>query len=194
MDIISSAGMEMRDYPTLIEAVRPLNIPVHIATGATRGALFDTVKKLYQIDDLPAHVHVEKKSLFDLRALYARSRFVVIPLLPTDTDNGITVMLEAMAMGKTVICSKVEGQTDVLQDGITGVFVPQGDPVALREAIEDLWNSPGRCKIMGDAAREYLLEHHRFEQFIDNIVQEVIALGRVPEPYIQPKTMEEVLI
>ena len=34
------------------------------------------------------------------------SLFVVMPLLESDTDNGITVILEAMAMGKTVICSR----------------------------------------------------------------------------------------
>lgn len=175
IDIISAAGMEMRDYPTLIEAIRPLNIPCHIATGTSRGALFETVKKLYEIDDLPAHVLVEKKSYTDLRAMYARSKFVVIPLLETDTDNGITVMLEAMAMGKTVICTRVEGQKDVLQDGVTGLYVPQGDPEALRKSIVTLWESPERCKVMGAAAREHVLKHHNIELFTDAIANEIYS-------------------
>lgn len=116
-DMISSAGMEMRDYPTLIEALRPLDIPCHIAaTKAARGQTYDTVKKLYGKDDIGSNVTIGSKSYYELRELYARSRFVVVPLLPTDTDNGLTSILEAMAMGKPVICSKVEGQVNVIQD------------------------------------------------------------------------------
>jgi hypothetical protein len=39
---------------------------------------------------LPTGVTVGAKSYFELRELYARSRFVAVPLLPSDSDNGIT--------------------------------------------------------------------------------------------------------
>ena len=174
--IISSAGMEMRDYSTLIDAVRPLNIPCHIATGTARGELFDTVKQLYRIDNLPEHITVEKKSFYELRRMYAESKFVVVPLLKTDTDNGITVMLEAMAMGKTVICSEVEGQRDLLQHGINGIFVRQGDSEALRAAILELWNNPERCRKMGEAARKHVLQYHAIEKFFQSIAEEVVPV------------------
>lgn len=172
-DTICSAGMEMRDYPTLIKAIQPLDIPCHIAAGKARGQLFESVKKLYSMDDLPSHITVGRKSPTELRRLYARSRFVVIPLLPTDTDNGLTVILEAMAMGKPVICSNVEGQIDVIRDGITGIYVPQGDPDALREVIRDLWNDPERAERMGRSARRYIETYHTLEQFVDSVKQEV---------------------
>lgn len=172
-DIICSAGMEMRDYPTLIQAVKSLDVPCHIATGKARGQLFETVNKLYAMDDIPSHITIGSKPPTELRQLYARSRFVVVPLLPTDTDNGLTVILEAMAMGKAVICSKVEGQVDVIQDGVTGIYVPQGDPKALREAISYLWNDPARAEKMGEAARKYIEKYHNAEQFVEAIKQEV---------------------
>jgi glycosyltransferase involved in cell wall biosynthesis len=172
-DIICSAGMEMRDYPTLIRALKPLNIPCHIATGEARGKLFDTVKKLYAMNDIPSHITIGAKNKEELRQLYARSRFVVVPLLPTDTDNGLTVILEAMAMGKPVICSKVEGQIDVIHDNVTGIYVPQGDPKALRKAIKDLWNNPERAEKMGRAARRHIEKYHTLEQFVKTIKQEV---------------------
>ena len=49
-------------------------------------------------------------------------------------------------MGKPVICSRTQGQVDVIQDGVTGLFVPVGDPVALRRAMLDLWNDPERAE------------------------------------------------
>ena len=96
-------------------------------------------------------------TLLDLRELYRRhSLFVVVPLLESDTDNGVTVILQAMAMGKTVICSRTEGQVDVIQDGVTGLYVRQGDPDALRAAMVALWNDPARARAMGARARKYI--------------------------------------
>ncbi|HEY6951781.1 MAG TPA: hypothetical protein VI758_05205, partial [Bacteroidota bacterium] len=96
-DIICSAGQEMRDYPTLIEALRGLPIRCHIATGQLRDKMFDTVKAVYRYDKLPSNVTFGKMTFCELRNLYARSRFVVVPLHQTDTDNGVTVVEEAMA-------------------------------------------------------------------------------------------------
>lgn len=173
--MICSAGMEMRDYPTLIEALQPLNIPCHIAAAMTaRGQRYKTVDQLYDMNSIPANVTIGKKQKLALRNLYAQSHFVVVPLLPTDTDNGLTVILEAMAMGKPVICSRVEGQIDVIEEGVTGFYVPQGDPEALREAILELWNNPAKAKEMGQAARKYVERVHNLEQFVSDIKKEAM--------------------
>jgi glycosyltransferase involved in cell wall biosynthesis len=50
------------------------------------------------------------------------------------SQSGTTVILEAMAMGKPIVCSRTRGLVDGFQDGVTGIDVPAGDPVALREA------------------------------------------------------------
>lgn len=170
-DMICAVGSEMRDYPTLVEAIRDLDISCHIATGRTRGQLFDTVKALYAINNIPTNITIGHKHYSELRDLYARSRFVVVPILPTDTDNGLTCILEAMAMGKVVICSRTQGQVDVIQDGVTGIFVPPQNSEALRNAILYLWNNPDLTLQMGKAARKYLEEHHTLEQFIERVKQ-----------------------
>lgn len=182
-DKICSVGVEMRDYPTLIEALRGLDIPCHIAAGLNRGIMYDTVAAIAGGGKLPKNITVGKKRYGDLRDLYARSRFVVIPLRASDTDNGLTCMLEAMAMGKAVICSRIRGQVDVLQDGVTGIFVKQGDPADLRRAILDLWNDPDRAAELGRNGREYLERHHTIEQFLESVrdVAEEVS-GRTGDP------------
>ncbi len=172
-DMICSVGMEARDYPTLVDALRQLKIPCHIAAGASRGDIFKTVERLYNIRDIPDWVTIGRKDPLELRSLYARSRFTVISLLPTDSDNGLTTILESMSMGRPVICTRAEGQVDIIQDGITGIYVPQGDAQALRDAIQSLWNDPERCKRMGRAARAFIVKHHNMEQFVAAIKNEV---------------------
>ena len=191
LNMICAAGMEARDYPTLVEALRPLNIRCHIAVGASRGELFDTVKKLYDIKNLPKSITVGRKSLTELRDLYTQSQFVVVPIMQSDSDNGLTTILESMAMGKPVICSRTEGQIDVIQDGVTGIFVPLNDPIAMREAILELWNDPERCRKMGIEARKYIEENHSLEQFANDIKIEIEQTIKetLPEPNFVPEEL-----
>jgi len=168
-DMICSAGREMRDYPTLIAAMRGLDIRCHIAAGVFRGKLEPTVRAIYRNGPLPENVTVGLLPPDRLRAMYARSRFVVVPLLPTDSDNGLSVILEAMAMGKAVICSRVEGQRDVIREGTTGVLVPQGDPLALRRAIQYLWNNEDVARTMGKEGRLHIERHHSLDWFAGQV-------------------------
>ncbi len=187
-DMICSAGREMRDYPTLIEAMRGLDIKCHIAV-ALRGKMYDTVRKVYETKYIPVNITVGNLPPLSLRDLYARSRFVVIPLLPTDTDNGVTVIVEAMAMGKAVICSRTEGQTDVMVEGKTGLFVPPGDSKALREAILYLWNNPEIAEEMGREARRRIEQKHTWDAFV-NDVRTVVEDALAPKVSTQPEMSE----
>jgi glycosyltransferase involved in cell wall biosynthesis len=93
----------------------------------------------------------------------------------------VTAMLEAMAMGKAVICSRVEGQRDVLQDGVNGIFVPPEDPRALRQAMEHLWAHPEECERMGREGRRHVERHHSFDQWVEDVrrvVEEAVAEAR----------------
>lgn len=170
-DMICAVGAEMRDYATLKEALAGTGLRCHIATDSVRipGRFRLLNDRRVAIGDIGARsddkITVGRMSLTELRKLYARSRFVVVPLLPSDTDNGVTVILEAMAMGKPVICSRTRGQVDVIDEGVTGLYVPVGDAQALRSAITTLWNEPSRAQQMGRDARAYVEKNHSLEKF-----------------------------
>ena len=173
-DMICAAGREMRDYGTLVEALRTLEIPCHIAAPRYPGKIDPWIDELTRAGSLPPHVTAGQMRPVELRRLYNRSRFVVLPILPTDTDNGVTCMLEAMGAGRTVICSRVHGQRDVIRDGETGLYVAPRDPRALREAIEFLWNNPERAELMGVQARAYVERHHSLDAWIDRVRDTVV--------------------
>jgi glycosyltransferase involved in cell wall biosynthesis len=52
-----------------------------------------------------------------------------------------------------VICSRASGQSDVVKEGETGVYVPVGDVQALRNAIERLLAAPDDARRMGRNGR-----------------------------------------
>jgi glycosyltransferase involved in cell wall biosynthesis len=172
-DLICGVGAEMRDYATLLEALRGTGLRCHIATDHVRipgklRLLRDRRIPIENVGEWPdPRVTVGRMSFTGLRDLYAQSRFVVVPLVPSDSDNGVTVILEAMAMGKPVICSRTRGQVDVVQEGVTGLYVPVGDADALRTAMLSLWNEPARAKQMGLNARAYVEKHHTLERFAE---------------------------
>lgn len=170
-DMISAVGAEMRDYETLKRALHGTGLRCHIAADHVRipGRLRLLNDRRVPITGVGGPVDAGltqgRMTLLQLRDLYARSRFVVIPLLHSDTDNGVTCILQAMAMGKPVICSRTRGQVDVIQDGVTGLYVPVGDTEALRKAILSLWNDPARARQMGQQARAYIEKYHTLEMF-----------------------------
>src|SRR5262249_55152749 len=110
LNYICSVGLEFRDYPTLVEAVRGLSIRVRIAAASE----WSHHSPLTHGRTLPENVHIRRYDPSDLRRLYAGARFVVLPLLDVDNQAGITTLFEAMALGKAVIVTRTRGQTDVV--------------------------------------------------------------------------------
>jgi len=179
-EMICAAGREMRDYATLIEALRGTGIRGHIAAQPYPGKHDGWMSDLSS-GELPPNVTVGARSPADLRRLYNSSRFTVIPLMETDTDNGVTCILESMAAGKPVICSRTKGQCDVVRDGETGLYVTPGDPRALREAITFLWNHPQEAERMGRQARAYIERFHTFDWWtaeVRSIVEDAVQEHR----------------
>jgi glycosyltransferase involved in cell wall biosynthesis len=162
---LCSVGLERRDYPTLLQAVTGVNAHAVIAAASPWAKQPDTTAG--QV--IPENVTVQKFNQFELRQVYADSRFLVMPLYAVDFQAGVTAILEAMAMGKAVICSRTAGQTDVVVDGVTGLYVPPGDPVALRAAIQRLLDHPDVAERMGTAGRQRVLDEMSLDRYTERL-------------------------
>jgi glycosyltransferase involved in cell wall biosynthesis len=163
--MICSAGLEFRDYPTLLEAVKGLDIHVVLAAASPWSKRADTTTR----QEIPANVTVRRFTQYELRELYAASRFVVMPLYDVNFQAGVTTLLEAMAMEKAVICSRTRGQTDVVVENETGIYVPPGDPQALRAAILDLLHHPEKAERMGKCGRERILREMSLKCYVERL-------------------------
>ena len=163
--MLCAVGQELRDYPTLIEAVRDLDVDVVVAAASPWSKRADSSAGL----DIPPNVVVDAYDLFHLRQLYADASLVVVPLQQTDFQAGITTILEAMAMGKAVVCTRTAGQTDTIIDGTSGVYVPPGDVAALRAAIVRLVDDRASAAALGTAARQWVAEHADIDVYVDRL-------------------------
>jgi glycosyltransferase involved in cell wall biosynthesis len=160
--VLSSAGLELRDYPTLITAVRGLPVRVILAAASPWSRREDST----QGQAIPENVLVRRFSQRELRDIYAASAIVVMPLFENNFQAGVTAILEAMAMARPVICSRTAGQIDVVVEGVTGLYVSPGDPRALREAIEYLLANPEIARQMGEAGRRRIEEEMSLERYV----------------------------
>lgn len=62
-------------------------------------------------------------------------------------------MMEAMSSGMAILCSKIRGNTDLIDDNVSGVFA-ENDPVTVAEDILALMRSPEVRQRLGQAAAE----------------------------------------
>lgn len=147
--MICSVGLEFRDYPTLMRAVENLDVQVVIAAASPWSKRADTT----QGQSVPPNVTVKKFNQYELRQVYADSQFLVMPLYNVNFQAGVTAILEAMAMERAVICSRTPGQTDVIVENETGLYVPPENADALRDAIRRLLSNPSDAGRMGKNGR-----------------------------------------
>jgi len=195
--LVVSAGLEHRDYPTLLRAAQGLDAKVVI------GAASNWSRHDFAASTIPANVQISAFGYTDLRDLYSRASVIVVPLVDVDNQAGVTTILEAMAMGKPVIVSQSRGQTDVVEDrrgparglprerpvslarllaagrGLdlepTGFYVPPGDADALRRALEYLLRNPEERQRLGRAGRRLAEQLFTVDEFAGRIGDLVAA-------------------
>lgn len=73
--------------------------------------------------------------------------------LPSYREGFGTVVIEAAAMGIPTLGTEIDGLTDAVANGETGVLVPPGDKEALLKGLLTLLESPDAVKLMGGAAQ-----------------------------------------
>ena len=74
-------------------------------------------------------------------------------VLPSDAESLPNAVLEAMASARPVVATRVGGVPEIVEEGVTGLLVPPGDPPAMAAAILNLLGNEGLCRRMGAAGR-----------------------------------------
>ena len=68
------------------------------------------------------------------------------------------VIIEGMAAEKPVVATNGGGVPEIVLDGITGILVPMGDPLAMANAVDYLLENPSIGRSMGQAGRRRAME------------------------------------
>jgi colanic acid/amylovoran biosynthesis glycosyltransferase len=97
------------------------------------------------------------RSSEDVRAALARARMFALPSvrLRSGRMEGIPVaLMEAMASGVPVIASRLSGIPELVEDGVTGLLVPPGNPLALAVAMARILEDDVLAAELARSARE----------------------------------------
>jgi glycosyltransferase involved in cell wall biosynthesis len=95
--------------------------------------------------------------------LLARSSLLVLPSL---TEGISLTLLEAMARGLPVVATRVGGNPEVVEEGVTGFLVPARRPQDLAERMVYLLRRPDLAREMGRQARQRVEAHFRVSDMV----------------------------
>jgi glycosyltransferase involved in cell wall biosynthesis len=165
--VLRVGEIRSRDYPTLFQAVSGLPLDLVVAAS---GSWYAREKTARLQASVPQNVVVtERMPIIELRSLYARSSFVVLPIYDSIFSAGLTSILEAAAMARPVIAARSRGIAEFVRDGETGILVNPGDALAMRAAIEYLLAHPEEACRMGHNARQRLEEEQNLDIYVEQI-------------------------
>lgn len=160
-----AAGRTGRDWRTLAAAVRGLDVDVKVVCTRRDAEATAFPPNVAVLTDVPYSMY---------RTLLEDAAVVVIPLEPHVYSSGQVVILEAMALGKPVITTRVVGSEDYIDEGVDGLLVDPGDATQLREALVGIVRDTDRRHAIGSAALQRVLGQHTLEGY----AARVLALTR----------------
>jgi glycosyltransferase involved in cell wall biosynthesis len=99
----------------------------------------------------------------------------------TSSYEGVPrVLFEASAAGLPLVGMNVVGVDEVIEDGVNGYLLPDGDAEGMAARIVDLLHDPERVRSLGAAARRLALERYNADDYAEkwvNVWQRAIELG-----------------
>lgn len=146
---------DVKNYPCLIEAFLLLlkEIPAAherlrlliVGEGSTRQHCIDRLREAGA--EALAWFPGERA---DIPELMRAMDLFVLPSLGEGISNTI---LEAMATGLPVVATRVGGNGELVEEGVTGRLVPSGSAHAMTAAMLEYYKNPGLLVEQGQAAR-----------------------------------------
>ncbi|MDH4177163.1 MAG: glycosyltransferase family 4 protein [Thermoleophilia bacterium] len=101
-----------------------------------------------------------------------------IAVLSSEREGMPVCLMEAAASGVPAVAPAVGGIPELVEDGVTGLLVREGDPVALAGALARLLRDPAHARELGRAARTRAEHRFSVSTQVDGLVglwQEVLA-------------------
>jgi glycosyltransferase involved in cell wall biosynthesis len=131
-----------------LEAWRMLKSERHLFRALIAGAVgeIELAEEARQLPDVEVDAGYIPTS--NLWQYFSRCSFAVMPYLTGTTSGAVHL---AFTFKRPVIVSDLDCFREMVIPDKTGIVVRRGDAAALKQAIVELANNPGRCRDMGEA-------------------------------------------
>jgi glycosyltransferase involved in cell wall biosynthesis len=182
-------GVHLPDPPAPVAAGRPMQVVCVGALVWRKG--FDVLIDAAKVSSEPWEVTIygEGYLLADLEeragGLGERVKFAGwtgdgpavarnfdVVCVPSRSEAFPYTSLEAMALGRAVVASDVDGLPEVVNDRVTGLLVPPGDSKALAAALDELSVDRDRLPAYGFAGRSRIADEFSVETMVGRTLAE----------------------
>lgn len=167
-----STGKENRDIKTLIEAFSKSKQELDIYISESCGNI--NYKDIINGMLLPPSIHIHYKDgviPYELAKIVAKKSCIVIPCLEFPYTIGLTTLVEALALGLPVICSRNPNfEIDIEKEKI-GITVPYNDAEGWADAIQFISEHPNEAQEMGKNARKLAEKQFNLDLFTKEIAE-----------------------
>jgi glycosyltransferase involved in cell wall biosynthesis len=117
----------------------------------------------------------------DVPQLLAESSLSVLPSLSEGLSN---TLLESMAAGVPVIATRVGGNPEVIEDGVSGLLVPVRDAAELAAAMSKLLCNPVLASAVREAGRRRIDELFSMHASIRQVEDLYLKMIESPKTYL----------
>jgi sugar transferase (PEP-CTERM/EpsH1 system associated) len=155
LDAVKDHGGLLQAF-SILRTDQPAAELVIVGDGPRRAHLERHVQEL----GLTGHVHLLGMRQ-DVPVLLRGFDAFVLPSLAEGISNTV---LEAMATGLPVVATRVGGNPELLEHGVTGALVAPGSPLLLAAALRCYVEDRGLREAHGDAGRRRVLQHFTLER------------------------------
>jgi glycosyltransferase involved in cell wall biosynthesis len=166
-DYVLSVGSDLaRDYDTLLKAITHEQVKIVTRLPLPPAEIKPTVEVGTNYTDV------------ELRELYRQARFVVTPLKDVAQPTGQSASLQAMACGKCVVLSAIQGlwESEYLRHGETCYLVKPGDVADLQRALEYLMAHTDEAQRIGQNARRLVEQRYTSQHFARSLETSIESL------------------
>ena len=168
-----STGKKMRDMPTLIGAFNHTSAPLDIYS--CREYLGKNYERMFA--DMEVHENINIHFIgglahAEMSKLVNKSQCVVICCFPTNYTVGLTTVVEALALGIPLICTKNLQMPMDIEHEHCGITVEPGDVDGWEKAVNYIAENPDVASDMGRRGRELAEKVYN----LDNCAKDVSAV------------------
>ncbi|MBD2260746.1 glycosyltransferase family 4 protein [Pseudanabaena sp. FACHB-2040] len=171
--LITSVGLENRDYRLIAAATEDMDVDVRIS-GFSKYA--QQLQRAFP-DVLPANMTRQFYPWHELVQLYRDADIVVVSTFESKYASGVSSLLEAMACRRPIIATETEGLAAYLDPEIV-LTVKPGDVDGLKKAITYLLNHPEEASRRAELGYQVAKARNSIDTFTD----QVVACLRQPKP------------
>ena len=158
LDLVEAAPAVVRDFPDVVFAIAGVGTDIEFRE---------------RLDSRLAALGLQRHFQFigfepDIFNLLTIAEALVHP---SHSEGFGLAILEAMAVGLPVVVTRCGGPEEMIDDGVSGILTPVGDPAALAAGLRTVLGDPERARLLG---RNAVRATRKFS--LDNTARETMDL------------------